>query len=100
MFYTLKTKWFILQEITDLLSGALSSEDEESVEAELNELIFDENKKAMEKLPVVPLDDLSFNTPGNNLKVLHSLLFYQVLKFIFIIQRLKRKKNHHQKRLH
>ncbi|XP_025416304.1 charged multivesicular body protein 6-A [Sipha flava] len=51
------------REITDLLSGALSSEDEELVEAELNELISNEHQKAMDKLPIVPLDNSPFNAP-------------------------------------
>jgi hypothetical protein len=47
----------------------LSSEDEELVEAELNELISNEHQKAMDKLPIVPLDNSPFNAPGNTLKV-------------------------------
>ncbi|XP_027840605.2 charged multivesicular body protein 6-A isoform X2 [Aphis gossypii] len=51
------------REITDLLSGALSSEDEEAVEAELNELITVEHQKAMDKLPTVPSDELPVTVP-------------------------------------
>ncbi|KAE9523475.1 hypothetical protein AGLY_016027 [Aphis glycines] len=51
------------REITDLLSGALSSEDEEAVEAELNELITIEHQKAMDKLPTVPSDELPVTVP-------------------------------------
>ncbi|CAI6368567.1 unnamed protein product [Macrosiphum euphorbiae] len=51
------------KEITDLLSGALSSEDEESVEAELNELIAVEHQKAIDLLPTVPSDELPLTVP-------------------------------------
>lgn len=51
------------REITDLLSGALSSEDEEAVEAELNELITVEHQKAMDNLPTVPSDELPVTIP-------------------------------------
>ncbi|KAF0720934.1 charged multivesicular body protein 6-A isoform X1 [Aphis craccivora] len=51
------------REITDLLSGALSSEDEEAVEAELNELIIVEHQKAMDNLPIVPSDELPVTIP-------------------------------------
>jgi len=46
------------REITDLLIGALSSEDEEAVEAELNELISVEQQKVVDMLPSIPSDDL------------------------------------------
>ncbi|XP_026808771.1 charged multivesicular body protein 6 [Rhopalosiphum maidis] len=51
------------KEITDLLSGALSSEDEEAVEAELNELITVEHQKAIDMLPTVPSDELPIIVP-------------------------------------
>lgn len=58
-------KLFFNQEITDLLSGSLSSEDEEAVEAELNELIAVEHQKAVDLLPTVPSDELPVTVPGN-----------------------------------
>jgi charged multivesicular body protein 6 len=51
------------KEITDLLSGSLSSEDEEAVEAELNELIAVEHQKAVDMLPTVPSDELPVTVP-------------------------------------
>ncbi|KAL4148728.1 hypothetical protein QTP88_002897 [Uroleucon formosanum] len=51
------------REITDLLSGSLSSEDEEAVEVELNELIAAEHQKAVDMLPTVPSDELPVNVP-------------------------------------
>lgn len=51
------------REITDLLSGALSSEDEEAVEAELNDLIAVEHQKAIDMLPTVPSDELPVTVP-------------------------------------
>jgi len=51
------------REISDLLSGALSSEEEEAVEAELNELITVEHQKAIDLLPTIPLDDLPATVP-------------------------------------
>jgi len=51
------------REISDLLSGALSSEDEEAVEAELNELITVEHQKVIDTLPTVPADDLPVTVP-------------------------------------
>jgi len=51
------------REISDLLSGALSSEDEEAVEAELNELITVEHQKVIDTLPTVPSDDLPVTVP-------------------------------------
>lgn len=43
----------------------MSSEDEEAVEIELNELITVEHQKAMDKLPTVPSDELPVTVPGN-----------------------------------
>lgn len=43
----------------------MSSEDEEAVEAELNELIIVEHQKAMDNLPTVPSDELPVTIPGN-----------------------------------
>lgn len=43
----------------------MSSEDEESVEAELNELIAVEHQKAIDLLPTVPSDELPLTVPGN-----------------------------------
>lgn len=43
----------------------MSSEDEEAVEAELNELITVEHQNAMDKLPTVPSDELPVTVPGN-----------------------------------
>lgn len=51
------------REITDLLSGSLSSEDEDAVEAELNELIAVEHQKAVDMLPTVPSDELPVTVP-------------------------------------
>lgn len=46
--------------------GALSSEDEEAVEAELNELISVEQQKVVDMLPSIPSDDLPVTIQGNN----------------------------------
>ncbi|XP_022167020.1 charged multivesicular body protein 6-A isoform X3 [Myzus persicae] len=51
------------REITDLLSGSLLSEDEDAVEAELNELIAVEHQKAVDMLPTVPSDELPVTVP-------------------------------------
>ncbi|VVC31982.1 Snf7 family [Cinara cedri] len=53
------------REISDLLSGALSSEDEELVEAELNELISVEHQKVIDMLPTIPSEDLPSTVPEN-----------------------------------
>jgi len=42
----------------------LSSEDEEAVEAELNQLIAVEHQKAVDMLPTVPSDELPVTVPG------------------------------------
>lgn len=52
------------QELSDLLSGALSQEDEEGVEAELNELIAMEHQNAIDILPTVPSEELPVTIPG------------------------------------
>lgn len=54
----------------------MSSEDEEAVEAELNELINIEHQKAVDLLPTVPSDDLPVSDPGN---FLNSVFQYYVL---------------------
>lgn len=42
----------------------MSSEEEEAVEAELNELITVEHQKAIDMLPTVPSEDLPVTIPG------------------------------------
>lgn len=50
----------------------MSSEDEEAVEVELNELIAAEHQKAVDMLPTVPSDELPVNVPGNyKVKILY-----------------------------
>lgn len=56
-----------MQEINDILCGALSSEDEEAVEAELNELISVEYQTAIDMLPTVPSKNLPIIIPGKKL---------------------------------
>lgn len=63
------------------MNGVLSTEDEEAVEAELNELISIEHQKAVDLLPTVPSDDLPVSDPGN---YFHFVIKYYVLQHIFI----------------
>jgi len=54
----------------------LSSEDEEAVEAELNELIAVEHQKAVDMLPNVPSDELPLTVPGNfNVKLFYLIQY-------------------------
>lgn len=75
----------------------MSSEDEEAVEIELNELITVEHQKVIDQLPTIPLDDLPITVPGNSQcytiiinSILHStnliqfILYYYILKHIYL----------------
>lgn len=54
----------------------MSSEDEDAVEAELNELIAVEHQKAVDMLPTVPSDELPVTVPGNyKVKILYSIQY-------------------------
>lgn len=72
---------FFKQEISDLLSGALTSEDEEAVETELNELINAEHQKAIDSLPAVPSEELPVTIPGNNRYYFDRI--YNILKHVY-----------------
>lgn len=70
-----------------MLSGALSSEDEEAVEAELNELINIEHQKTIDMLPNVPSEDLPVAVPGN----FQSNVYMLIIKISFNILETKEK---------
>jgi len=61
----------------------LSSEDEEAVEAELNELITVEHQKVINTLPTTPSDDLPVTIPGNY--QMCTITIHYVLKYIYMI---------------
>ncbi|XP_050436339.1 charged multivesicular body protein 6 [Adelges cooleyi] len=56
------------KEITDLLSGALSTEDEDAVEAELDALTSKEHEKVIDTLPHVPSDELPVVNPETSVE--------------------------------
>lgn len=65
-----------------MLSGVLSPEDEESVEAELNELISSEHQQIIDMLPTIPSDDLPVTVQGS---IQHYTIMYYILKHVCII---------------
>lgn len=59
----------------------MSPEDEESVEAELNQLISSEHQQIIDMLPTIPSDDLPVTVPGS---IQHYTIMYYVLKHVFV----------------